>query len=68
MQRFSPQLSKIAGEVKVNGTLRGKQENPSIAINSNLQITVAWCGEGVGDSTGVFAKQFGTGQQTTLLP
>ncbi len=68
MQRFSPQLSKIAGEVKVNGTLRGKQENPSIAINSNLQITVAWCGEGVGDSTGVFAKQFGTGQQTNSPP
>jgi RHS repeat-associated protein len=68
MQRFSSQQSKIGGEITVNSTREGKQENPSVSVNPNSQFTVVWSGKGVGDSDGVFAKQFNTGLQPNSPP
>ena len=48
------------GELLVNTTTSGDQQNPSIAHTSGRWI-VAWSGSGAGDSDGVFMRQYNDG-------
>ncbi len=45
-------------ELAVNTTSTGIQENPSVAVDNAGNFIIAWNGNGVGDSDGVFARRF----------
>ncbi len=45
---------------RINQTTTNDQINASVAMLDTNNFVVAWSGEGVGDSSGVFTRQFGT--------
>ncbi|MEO8278350.1 MAG: putative Ig domain-containing protein [Ideonella sp.] len=58
MQRFSGTGAMLGGNSVVNSTFSSDQTNPSIAMDGQGNFIVAWEGNGVGDSNGVFAQKF----------
>lgn len=55
----------VAGQAKfnVNQTVSGTQQFGSVASRDADNFVVVWSGEGVGDSDGVFMRQFGTANE-----
>jgi hypothetical protein len=45
-------------EVLINETTSGVQQSPAIAIDPDGDYLISWSGEGIGDSDGVFAREF----------
>ncbi|EAQ80412.1 hypothetical protein [Blastopirellula marina] len=48
----------MTGEVLINQTTGGVQENPEVAIASDGTATFVWQGVGSGDFDGIFARRF----------
>ena len=46
------------GETLVNTTTAGDQEHPSVAMDAQGDFVIVWCGNGPGDTLGVFAQRF----------
>ena len=55
----NPYARALGAEFLVNETTSGAQEGPSVAALDSANFVVVWNGEGVGDNSGVFARQFG---------
>jgi len=59
-QKYDSSFAKVGGETAINQTLTGIQSQVSLAMLDSDNFVVAWSGEGPGDSSGVFARQYGT--------
>ncbi len=57
-QWFDRDSQPLGGEVLVNTTTGGSQENPSIALLGDGSAVIAWDGPGIGDHHGVFQQRF----------
>jgi parallel beta-helix repeat protein len=58
-QRYNANGTVQGGNVTVNTTVTGAQQNATVAIDANNgDFIVAWDGSGTGDSTGVFYRRF----------
>ena len=55
---FSPDGTPLTGEFRVNATVRGNQQDPSIDWVSADRFVVAWDGAGKGQAQGVEARVF----------
>ena len=49
---------EIGGQILINGTTAGNQRFPSVAVDDTGDFVVVWCGNGVGDSQGIFSRRF----------
>jgi len=58
MNAFKTGISQA--NYRINTYATGTQQNPSIAVNSAGEFTIAWGGEGLLDTSGIFAKRFNT--------
>lgn len=59
-QKFDSNGDEVGSAFLINQTTSGAQEFASVALYDLDNFVVVWSGEGVGDSDGVFARQFGT--------
>ncbi len=59
-QKYDSNLNAVDGEFLINNTTDGYQYKASIAMLDLDHFVVVWSGNGVGDSNGVFTRQFGT--------
>jgi hypothetical protein len=57
-QQFTATGAKYGGETRVSTTTAGDQQYSSIAMTGTGQAVIVWSGNGVGDSSGVFAQQW----------
>ncbi|MCA1971595.1 MAG: tandem-95 repeat protein [Caenispirillum sp.] len=57
VRQFGPGGQALTGEVRVNTTTAGMQDNSSIATCPNGQAVVVWYGAGTGDADGVFLQR-----------
>jgi hypothetical protein len=57
-QQFTSAGAKSGSETRVNTTTAGDQQYSSIAMTATGQAVIVWSGNGVGDSSGVFAQQW----------
>jgi hypothetical protein len=57
-QRFDAMANPVGVETLVNTTVVGTQKLPSIGIDDLGTFTIAWSGNGVGDTAGVFLQRF----------
>jgi hypothetical protein len=56
--RFSASGSRMGTEFQVNTYTNLWQSSPAVAMDGAGNFVVAWSGEGLGDSSGVFARRF----------
>ena len=59
-RKFSSTDQPLSPEFLVNLTVTGSQGLASVAVRNLNNFVVAWSGQGPGDDTGVFVRQFGT--------
>ena len=59
-QKYDSNLNKVNSEILINDSTTGNQHLASIAMLDLDNYIVVWSGKGVGDSNGVFTRQFGT--------
>ena len=57
-QRFLANGSPNGGEFRVNSTISGDQDAPSVAINATGDFVVAWHGNGGGDGDGIYIQRY----------
>ncbi len=57
-RRFHFSGTAAGAEFRVNTTATGSQKNSVIGMNSSGKFVIAWQGEGPGDASGVFFRQF----------
>jgi Ca2+-binding RTX toxin-like protein len=58
-QRFGADDGRLGGQnTPINTTVAGVQEDPGVAVLADGRYLVAWSGNGVGDSSGVFLQRF----------
>jgi len=57
-QRYNAAGAAQGGEFRVNTYTTGIQANAAVAMDADGDFVVAWSGEGVGDSEGIFAQRF----------
>ena len=55
---FALDGSPLGGEFLLNQTKRGNQSDPSISFLSDGRLAATWQGAGVGDSNGIFLREF----------
>lgn len=53
----------VTGEVLINQTTGGTQENPAVAVASDGSASFVWQGVGVGDFDGIFYRRFDSNGQ-----
>lgn len=58
LQLYSSSGTKIGGQTLVNTTTSGSQEEPRVVALSDGGYLVAWDGNGIGDTNGVFIQRF----------
>lgn len=59
LRRFAANGTALTGEIAVNTTTNGAQQNSVIALNrASGGFVVAWQGQGTGDSAGIFFRRF----------
>ncbi len=56
----NPLFERDGGDVLVNSTTAGDQLGSTVAASDDSTYIVAWSGNGVGDSNGVFTRRFGS--------
>ena len=69
-QRYNASGIAQGGEFLVNTTTTGSQAWSSIAMSANGEFVIVWHGEGLGDTSGVFAQRYdanGIAQGSELL-
>ncbi|PQO25675.1 hypothetical protein C5Y96_22915 [Blastopirellula marina] len=54
----------VTGEVLINQTTGGGQENPAVAVASDGSASFVWQGVGVGDFDGIFYRRFDSNGQS----
>ncbi len=59
-KKFDASGSAVGGEFLINSTTGGTQAMVSLAMTDLNNFVAVWSGTGPGDSSGVFARQFGT--------
>ncbi len=59
-KKFDASGSVVGGEFLINTTTSGTQAMTSLAMADLDNFVAVWSGNGPGDSSGVFARQFGT--------
>ena len=59
-QKFDAAGAKVGGQFLVNQTTTNTQHMASAALLDPDNFVVVWSGQGPGDTSGVFARQFGT--------
>lgn len=57
-QRFDEQGNPVGTAARVNDTVLGRQDYPSVASDAAGQYVVVWSGRGAGDREGVFGQRF----------
>ncbi|MGB7328872.1 MAG: DUF4347 domain-containing protein, partial [Rubripirellula sp.] len=57
-QRFDASGNTLGTSFVVNNTTGGTQANSSIAVNASGDFIIAWEGNGVGDTDGIFYRRF----------
>ncbi len=57
-RRFDLTGKAQGSEFRVNETALGRQADPSVTIQENGEIVIAWAGRGKGDAAGVFLREF----------
>jgi len=57
-QWLAPDGSRVGGEVLVNTTIGGIQDQPSVAMAADGRAFVAWSGTGARDFDGIFLRRF----------
>jgi hypothetical protein len=57
-QRYDANGAKVGGEVRINDTTAGDQEDISLELLSNGDLLAVWRGSGIGDAQGIFAKVY----------
>ncbi len=67
-QKYDSSFTKIGGETAVNQTTSGTQDKVSLTMLDSDNFVVVWSGQGPGDSSGVFARQFGTATPPNSTP
>lgn len=67
-QKYDSSLAKVGGETALNQTTSGTQNQVSLAMLDLDNFVAVWSGEGPGDTTGVFARQFGTSGAANSTP
>ncbi|MDX9911450.1 MAG: hypothetical protein RBS39_06445 [Phycisphaerales bacterium] len=55
---FDASGAALTGEVPVNTELGGAQTGPSLGVDGDDEVVVAWSGEGTGDTSGVYWRPF----------
>ena len=58
---FDANGSALTNEIQVNSTTTNNQKNAALAVATDGSFVVAWEGEGVGDTTGIFFRRFDAG-------
>ena len=58
MRTFAANGGATSGEVRVNTTTFGEQDNSAIAMDGDGNFVVVWEGNGPGDTFGIFAQRF----------
>ncbi len=59
LRRFAANGTALTGEIAVNTTTNGAQQNSVIALNrASGGFVVAWQGQGTGDPAGIFFRRF----------
>jgi hypothetical protein len=65
-RRYGANGQALGGEFRVNQTTSGRQSQPRVACDAAGNFVVVWDGNGVSDSSGVFARMYSyTGQPRT---
>jgi VCBS repeat-containing protein len=59
-QKYNAAGVAVGGEFRINSTTLGSQAKVSLAILDLNNFVAAWSGQGPGDTSGVFARQYGT--------
>lgn len=59
-QKFNASGTRVGGEFLINTTTNNTQEMVSLAMADMDNFVAVWSGNGPGDSSGVFARQYGT--------
>lgn len=57
-QQFDAAGQPVGDQFRVNSTTAGAHRFPAIAMDRHGSVVVAWSGQGLGDSQGVFARRF----------
>ena len=57
-RRFASDGTPLTGELRVNATTLGNQQEPDVAIGGDGRFVITWSGAGPGDSSGVFFQRF----------
>lgn len=57
-QRFDRDGVAVGSETLANGTTGGVQAEPTVALDADGSIAIAWSGTGSGDVSGVFLRRF----------
>ncbi len=57
-QQYAPNGTPIGGEIQVNNSMGYFQQFPSMVMNNQGQVVVAWAGGSAADISGVFFQQF----------
>ncbi len=65
-RRFSSNGTGLTGDLRINATTSNNQEMASVAVQSAGNFVVVWSGEGSGDSSGVFVRQYGLNTTTSI--
>ncbi|MEZ6056154.1 MAG: DUF2341 domain-containing protein [Planctomycetaceae bacterium] len=60
VRKFSANGTPLTAETRVNPTVSGSQKMASVAMVDLNNFTVVWTGNGTGDGSGVFMRQYGT--------
>ena len=66
-QAFDPTGARIGGELPVNTTTAGGQQDPAVAWRGNNAV-VTWDGNGAGDANGIFLQQYVASGATNVSP
>lgn len=67
-QKYDSSNVKIGFETAINQTTSNTQDQVSLAMLDSDNFVVVWSGEGPGDSSGVFARQYGTAASLNSIP
>ena len=57
-QSFDASGQRVGGELPINVTREGDQQDPSVAISGSGSFVVAWSGRGPGGRDDIFARRF----------
>lgn len=58
LQLFDANANTLFGPETVNSTFAGEQRHPAIASDGDDTLRVVWSGNGVGDDSGVFSREY----------